>query len=390
MKVLNKEKLFEQRKANSPIITPRVINKTSLEQYKRNINFFPQQEIEIKNMGWKNSQTRASFVKDIGLLVKNAETGYDPSKAASLFGAVYMDVMRLSAELPNYRDTFFNINSKPDIRGQELKLRSLFPDIVIPAMFSGTGDHPPAMQQVEGMTEDIPLELFGFERVDALRRLFQDGEYDNFAESCSRAIANSDNDLVFAPMVGATYDTAHTQAYVTKTGWSRSRSLYETIIAAEDKIISTYYNYLTGQKLSLESFEENLYTSIALGREIARIQNGNIVDDYGGVSQREALAIDNLIPYDGSPDNGKIYKGEPIAYAGVPANVAFLQLKTNHGAQFVSIEDWFFDEESGQMRIDGKRTAVWRRSGYYYDSVLPTVDSAGRPNGAIIKILFSE
>ncbi|MDR2095727.1 MAG: hypothetical protein LBP76_09460 [Treponema sp.] len=387
MKIYNSEKWIEEQKGKR--VYGRIYDADTMSLVLQS-----RDTAEAKGKRWFNSSERQNFLDKHDLKRKallnskmaNAATGYDPAMLRDFVADTMMDIGRTALDYPNYLATMYNVVSKPGQKGSEIKLRDLLRPIVKGKEFNGSGDLPPIMEHRLGNVEEVPLRFFGFGDKSAIREIIQSPNYDLVTEAAAVAIVNSDNDLVFGPMVGATYDPAHSQLFDT-TGVSQDVKIYNTIKGAVKKAIQLK-NPLTGRVLSNGSYEVVLYLNKYDALDVVPVIQGNVTDANGAVTKYAALPIDTVVEYNGAEDNGASYMGSTLNFTGVPAGNFFVLIKARDGAQLVKVVDWTMDADSGNARIKGDEKYWWNYGGNYNANILPTTQG-GEACGAIVKGFLS-
>jgi hypothetical protein len=319
-------------------------------------------------------------------LKSNAATGYDKETLADFVGWAIIDIMRLAADYADHRSRLYNITIMPEAT-REVKLRALLPPVGKASPFEGTGDLPPLMEHRLGIMDDVILTSFGFGDVTELHDLLWSPNYSLIAEGAARIIADEKNALVFKPMIGATYDAAHSVSFATTAGASKDELTYETLQKALD-MAYTLMNPLTGRYVYKSDYESVLFVEKSGEAQVRGVIEGNLRGVGGTRLIGSPLPIDSIVVYNGGENDGLVYHKETLSYPGVPKGVAYLALKERAGAQLVEKIDWTLEIDPASNRINGEKRYYYTVFGVYNENVLPATIN-GKAYGAIIKIALN-
>jgi hypothetical protein len=316
---------------------------------------------------------------------RNAATGYDMAALLPFVAVTMLDIQRLADDMSDHSATLYNVISRPDAT-KKVSLVDLLPFVGRAGEFGGTRDLPPIMQHNLGVTEDVIIKLFGFGDLTALNEILWSPNYDQIAVSAARIIADERNKVLFAPMVGATYDAAHSVPLST-AGEGPDENIYLTIKNAYKKLIRLV-NPLTGSKIYDESPEIALYVNKANSIDLKPIVEGDLRTAGGLRMIANALPVDNYVEYSGGLNHNRSYMGGNLEYPGVPEDVAFMAAKIPDGAQLIKKIDWNMEVQPASSRVKGEEKYWWTAFGVYNENVLPA-SANGTAYGAIVKIALT-
>jgi hypothetical protein len=319
-------------------------------------------------------------------LKSNAATGYDKETLADFVGRTIIDITRLVADYADHRARLYNITIQPNAE-KEVQFNSLLPPVGKASAFEGTGDFPPLMEHRLGDYARVILAPFGFGDVTKLNDLLWSPNYSLIAEGAARIIADEKNALVFKPMIGATYDAAHSVSFATTSGASKDELTYETLQKALD-LTYTLINPLTGRYVYKSDYESVLFVEKSGEAQVRGVIEGNLRGVGGTRLIGNPLPIDSIVVYNGGENDGLVYQKEILSYPGVPKGVAYLALKERAGAQIVEKIDWTLEIDPASNRINGEKRYYYTVFGVYNENILPATIN-GKAYGAIIKIALN-
>jgi hypothetical protein len=350
-------------------------------------------EIVVTSPVWKNSDKRARLLTTIQDLrarleaQKNSNQGYDSGTIQQLVGAYYIDLVRLSDEMPDYTPVLTTVFDRPDMP-KDVNLRDFLPYTGKEREVSGSYDSVPLIEENGARTVLISLIVRAFGHKNSLFDVVFNSFWDvnRLMETAATIRVDSRNDDVIGKIVRGTYDVNHQQAPDT-TGDTLDLKIYNTVNAAVDKCYRLYHPLFTNRQIG--SMNPRLYLLINPmdRRKVQRIISGGL-EGAGGLRQIvDALPFEGIIAYGGGIQDGLPWGKETLKFPGVPSGQFYIVAVNPFGGMTFVKRDLTLETGTGTVLQLSREERAWYRIGItWMDWLIGSTD--GKAYGAIIKGTF--
>jgi hypothetical protein len=349
--------------------------------------------IVAKNAHWRDTAARDELLKRrenlrerARALLQNAATGYDAATIQELAGIYAVDLARHADEYADYTPVIY-IERFDENAPEIVSLRDYLPYTGKEEDIMGSSDTVPLMQHKLPENYAVTLNIRGFGDKTTLRELIFNPFHktENIIESAARILADEKNADSISPIVGATYNAAHSQPGDT-SGATYDLRLYNTLKKALYKALGLY-NKPTGLQNSRLRYEAYLLINPIDLINVQPVVNGAL-SAAGGIQQiTAAIPFDGVIPYGGGLNDGQPYGSATLHYPGASQGEAYVIIKVDTFGGY-RITKQAETMEMGNENVLGLTTEnrAWRRiRGVYSDWVLPQTED-GKQYGAVVKV----
>ena len=349
------------------------------------------QQIVATTKMWRNSDKREILLNRIHQLKqqleaqRNAGQGPDAALAAQLVGAYYIDLVRLSDEMPDYTGVLTQIIDRPDMP-KDVNLRDFLPYTGKERVMAGSNDSVPLIEERTAEITPIALELraFGHKNSlwDVLFNPFLDTE--RLMQTAATIRVDSRNDDVIGAIVRATYDAGHSQAADT-TGSTYDLKVYNTMLAAIKKVNDLLHPLFKTRTIGSMNPQIYLLCNPSDQWSIQRVVSGGLVGASGVAQIVSALPLTGIIPYGGGIQDGLPWGKETLSYPGVAKGAFYLAAITRFGGYTLVKRDLTLETGIGEVLELSREERAWYRVGKVFMDWLIGSTNNSKYYGAIIK-----
>lgn len=356
-----------------------------------NVQSYYDQDIVVTAPAWKNSDRRAQLlnrVRDLRLqleLQKNANQGLNPAQVAELFGAYYIDIIRLSDEMPDYTGILTTEFVRPDMP-KDINLRDFLPWTGKEREVAGSNDSVPLIEQNIAELVLLSLTIRAFGHKNSLYDVVFNPlwELDRLMQTVANIRVDSRNDDVIGKIVRAEYDALHSQEAVTSQD-TRDLNIYETVDKAIEKLYRLWHPQFTNRRVGNMNPKLYMLMNSMDQRKVRPVVSGGLVG-AGGLRQIvNALPIDGIIAYDGGIQDGLPWGKETLSFPGVKEGEFFLVGVTPFGGMTFTKRDLTLETGVGSVLQLSREERAWYRIGVTFMDWLIGHTKGDKAYGAIIK-----
>jgi hypothetical protein len=314
----------------------------------------------------------------------NDATGADDADLAAMQALATMDVQvyaqQTGADISG--QIFTDVNT-PDA-SEMVVIRDLLPYIGEMGSISGAGSRFPLMKEPTDQKDSLPLDVVGIGFADTLRNALFNTLYklERVTTSAAQMYNDKRNLSFFKPVINAingvagaaTIGSANQQAADT-TGTTRDQKIYNTIMAALEKLYSLKNNVI-GRKVSQLSGSNILICSPTAALRVDPIVKGQISRD---TAPQLLMPIPGttVLQWPGAVLADKTYE--------LPDNTAILMRKTAVAGATRAIKRALVNNTGKGSVLEGGQdeSAWWMSYGTYLNSTMPSNNTG---NGMIVVI----
>ena len=355
------------------------------------------QDIVVTSPAWRDSDRRARLHNTIRGLrgrletQRNANQGLDPATIAELMGAYFIDIVRLSDEMPDYTGTLTTVFNRPDMP-KDINLRDFLPYTGMEREINGSNDSVPLIEEAAAEKVLISLIIRAFGHKNSLYDVVFNPFWDinRLMETAATIRIDSRNDDVIGKIVKATYDAGHTQTPLI-TADTRDLRIYETVDAAIDKLYRLYHPQFKLKRLGEMNPKVYLLINPMDRRKVQPIVSGGLVGAGGLRQMVNALPIDGIIAYAHGIQHGLPWgKVEALNFPGVKEGEFYLVGVTPYGGMTFIKRDLTLETGTGSVLQLSREERAWYRIGVTFMDWLIGHTEDGKAYGGIIKGEFSD
>jgi len=349
------------------------------------------QDIVVTSPAWRDSDKRAKLHNSMEEIrhkldvQRNANQGFDSNLIASLMGAYFIDIARLSDETPDYTSVLTTVHNRPAMP-KDINIRDFLPYTGKEKEVQGSNDSVPLIEQAAGIAIPLALSIRAFGHKHSLFNMVFNPFWDisRLMETVANIRVDSRNDDVIGAIVRATYDAAHTQTPDT-TGETRDLKVYNTIDNAITKLLGLYHPHFKTRKIGSMNPRIYLMLNPMDMRRTRPVISGGLVG-LGGIRQMvNALPIDGIIPYAGGIQDGQSWGKEVLSFPGVKEGEFYLVAVTPFGGMTFIKRDLTMEMGTGSVLQLSKEERAWYRICTTFLDWLLGKTEGDKAYGAIIK-----
>ena len=370
---------------------------------KNSVPVYYNQDIVVTSPAWRNSDRRARLHNTIRELrgrlenqrremgvQQNANQGYDPAVIAQLMGAYFIDIVRLSDEMPDYTSVLTTVFDRPDMP-KDINLRDFMPYTGKEREIAGSNDSVPLIQEnaAEAKLISLVIRAFGHKNslYDVVFNPFWD--LDRLMQTVANIRVDSRNADVIGKIVGAAYDAGHSQAPDT-AGDTRDIKIYNTVDNAITKLQKLYHPQFKNRRIGTMNPKLYMLMNSMDRRKVQPVVSGGLVG-AGGIRQMvNALPIDGIIAYDGGIQDGLPWGQETLSFPGCKEGEFYLIGVTPYGGMAFVKRDLTLETGTGSVLQLSREERAWYRIGVTFMDWLIGETKEGKAYGAVIKGEFPE
>jgi hypothetical protein len=392
IKILDKEHMQNQAVENRFTRNVTVYQGTMNDNHQSvSVPNFYNQAIAVTTKVWRNSEKREKLLNRIHELKsklevqKNANQGYDGKTIAELVGAYFIDIARLSDEMPDYTGVLTTEVNRPDLP-PELNLRRYLPYTGKERVIAGSNDSVPLIEEASAELVNIAIQIKAFGHKNSLWDVVFSPFWDvnRLTETAATIRIDSRNDDVIGKIVRHTFDAAHSIA-ADATGPTYDVKIYNTIRDAIKKVHSLYHPLYTNRKIGSMSTQLYLLLNDSDVWSVARVISGQLIGASGIAQNVSALPITGIIPYSGGIQNGLPWGKEILNYPGVEEGKFYIIAVNQLGGYTFTKRDLTLEMGAGSVLQLSTEERAWYRIGTtFLDFLIGGMDGS-KATGAIIK-----
>jgi hypothetical protein len=200
------------------------------------------QQIVVTAKRWQNSDKRETLLNLIHNhkqqldAQRNAGQGPDSTIAAQLMGAYFINLSRISDEMPDYTGILTQVIDRPDMP-KDVNLRDFLPYTGKERVMAGSNDSVPLIEEHTAQLTPIALELRAFGHKNSLWDVLFNPFWDTerLIQTAATIRVDSRNDDVIGNIVRAAYNSGRSQAADT-TGATYDLKVYNPVLSAIKKV----------------------------------------------------------------------------------------------------------------------------------------------------------
>jgi len=353
-------------------------------------------DIVVTSPAWRDTDRRARLHDSIGELrgrleaQRNANQGHDPQTIADLMGAHFIDIVRMSDEMPDYTSVLTTVHNRPNMP-KDINLRDFLPYTGREQEIRGSNDSVPLIEEAAAEVTLISLAIKAFGHKSSLFNMVFNPFWDvnRLMETVAAIRVDSRNDDVIGKIVRAEYDEKHSQA-ADETGETRDLKVYNTVDNALTKLFGLYHPQFDTRKLGTMSPRVYLLLNPMDVRKTRPVISGGLVG-AGGIRQMvNALPIDGVIPYAGGVQDGLPWGKEKLSFPGVKEGEFFLVGVTPYGGMTFVKRDLTLETGTGSALQLSREERAWYRIGVTFMDWLIGHTAEGKAYGGIAKGVLPE
>jgi len=353
-------------------------------------------DIVVTSPAWRDTDRRARLHDSIGELrgrleaQRNANQGHDPQTIADLMGAHFIDIVRMSDEMPDYTSVLTTVHNRPNMP-KDINLRDFLPYTGREQEIRGSNDSVPLIEEAAAEVTLISLAIKAFGHKSSLFNMVFNPFWDvnRLMETVAAIRVDSRNDDVIGKIVRAEYDEKHSQA-ADETGETRDLKVYNTVDNALTKLFGLYHPQFDTRKLGTMSPRVYLLLNPMDVRKTRPAISGGLVG-AGGIRQMvNALPIDGVIPYAGGVQDGLPWGKEKLSFPGVKEGEFFLVGVTPYGGMTFVKRDLTLETGTGSALQLSREERAWYRIGVTFMDWLIGHTAEGKAYGGIAKGVLPE
>ena len=361
------------------------------------VHSYYNQDIVVTSPAWRDSDRRAKLHNRIRELrgkletLKNSNQGYDPAAVAELMGAYFIDIVRLSDEMPDYTGVLTTVFNRPDMP-KDINLRDFLPYTGMEREIKGSNDSVPLIEEAAAEKVLISLMIKAFGHKNSLYDVVFNPFWDvnRLMETAATIRIDSRNDDVIGKIVKATYDEKHTQAVVAK-GDTRDLRIYDTVDAAIDKLYKLHHPQFKLKKIGEMNPKVYMLINPMDRRRVQPVVSGGLVGAGGLRQMVNALPIDGIIPYAHGIQHGLPWgQVNSLDFPGVKEGEYYLVGVTPYGGMTFIKRDLTLETGQGSVLQLSREERAWYRIGVTFMDWLIGETKEGKAYGGIIKGTFPE
>ncbi|MCL2093023.1 MAG: hypothetical protein FWH12_02405 [Treponema sp.] len=355
------------------------------------------QDIVVTSAAWRDSDRRARLhnsIRDLRARLeaqKNANQGLDSATISELMGAYFIDIVRLSDEMPDYTGTLTTVFNRPDMP-KDINLRDFLPYTGMEREINGSNDSVPLIEEAAAEKVLISLVIKAFGHKNSLYDVVFNPFWDinRLMETAATIRIDSRNDDVIGKIVKATYDANHSQAPVT-TSDTRDLRIYETVDRAIDKLYRLFHPQFIRKRIGEMNPRIYMLLNPMDRRKVQPVVSGGLVGAGGLRQMVNALPIDGIIPYAHGIQHGLPWgQVEALDFPGVKENEFYLVAVTPYGGMTFIKRDLTLETGTGSVLQLSREERAWYRIGVTFMDWLIGKTEDGVAYGGIIKGTFPE
>ena len=355
------------------------------------------QDIVVTSPAWRGSDRRARLHNAIQemrgrlLALKNANQGLDSKTVGELFGHFFIDIVRLSDEMPDYTGILTTVFDRPDMP-KDINLRDFLPYTGMMREMSGSNDSVPLIEEAAAEKTLISLVIKAFGHKNSLYDVAFNPFWDinRLMETAATIRIDSRNDDVIGKIVRAGYDAAHTQSPDT-TGETRDLKVYNTVDKAITKLYKLYHPQFKLKQLGSMNPKVYLLIHPMDRRKVQPVVSGGLVGAGGLRQMVNALPIDGIIPYAHGIQHGLPWgKVEALNFPGVKEGEFYFAGVTPYGGMTFIKRDLTLETGQGSVLQLSREERAWYCIGVTFMDWLIGKTEGGKAYGGIIKGTFPE
>ena len=348
-------------------------------------------DIVVTSPAWRDTDRRARLHDSIGELrgrleaQRNANQGHDPQTIADLMGAYFIDIVRMSDEMPDYTSVLTTVHNRPNMP-KDINLRDFLPYTGKEMEIRGSNDSVPLIEQATADKIPISLSIKAFGHKSSLFNMAFNPFWDvnRLMETVASIRVDSRNDDVIGAIVRAEYDAAHMQAADTE-GETRDLRVYNTIDDALSMLYGLYHPQFDTRKIGTMNPRIYLLINPMDVRKTRAVISGGLVG-AGGLKQIvNALPIDGIIPYSGGIQDGLSWGKEVLKFPGVKEGEFYLVAVTPYGGMTFTKRDLTLETGTGSVLQLSREERAWYRIGATFLDWLIGKTVGSKAYGGIIK-----
>jgi hypothetical protein len=349
------------------------------------------QQIVITTKRWQDSDKRGTILTQIHNLKqqlntqRNAGQGPDPAISAQLMGMYFIDLVRLSDEMPDYTGVLTQIIDRPDMP-KDVNLRDFLPYTGKERVIGGSNDSVPLIEEHTAQLIPIALELraFGHKNslFDVLFNPFWDTE--RLMKTAATIRVDSRNDDVIGTIVRAAYNAGHSQAADT-TGATYDLKVYNTVLSAIKKVNDLLHPLFKTRTIGSMNPKIYLLCNPSDQWSLQRVVSGGLVGASGVAQIVSALPLTGIIPYSGGIQDGLPWGKETLSYPGIDKGVFYLAAVTRFGGITLIKRDLTLETGIGEVLQLSREERAWYRVGKVFMDWLIGKTENSKDYGAVIK-----
>jgi hypothetical protein len=349
------------------------------------------QQIVVTTKAWRNSDRRENLLNQIHSLKqkldvqRNAAQGPDSTLVAELMGKYFIDLVRLSDEMPDYTGVLTQVIDRPDMP-KDVNLRDFLPYTGKERVIAGSNDSVPLIEEHTARLVPIALEMRAFGHKNSLWDVLFNPFWDTerLMQTAATIRIDSRNDDVIGTIVRAAYNSDHSQAADT-TGATYDLKVYNTVLAAIKKVNDLKHPLFTNRRIGSMNPQIYLLCNPSDQWSIQRVISGGLVGASGVAQIVSALPLTGIIPYGGGIQDGLPWGKETLSYPGVAKNDFYLIAVTRFGGYTLIKRDLTLETGIGEVLQLSREERAWYRVGKTFIDWLIGGGAGTAANGAIIK-----
>ena len=348
-------------------------------------------DIVVTGPAWRDTDKRAKLHDTINRLrgiletQRNASQGIDAQTAADLMGAYFIDIVRMSDEMPDYTGVLTTVYNRPNMP-KDINLRDFLPYTGMEKEVRGSNDSVPLIEEAEAEKILISLAIRAFGHKSSLFNMVFSPFWDvnRLMETVATIRVDSRNDDVIGKIVRATYDSRHSQAADTE-GETRDLRVYNTVDNALTKLYGLYHPQFTTRKIGTMNPRVYMLLNPMDLRKTRPVVSGGLVG-AGGIRQMvNALPIDGIIPYAGGIQDGLNWGREILSFPGVKEGEFYLVAVTPYGGMTFIKRDLTLETGTGSVLQLSREERAWYRIGVTFMDWLIGKTENDKAYGGIVK-----
>ena len=349
------------------------------------------QQIVATTKVWRNSDKRENILNQIRNLKqrldvqRNASQGVDSTLAAELMGKYFIDMARISDEMPDYTGVLTQIIDR-DVMPKDVNLRDFLPYTGKERVYAGSNDSVPLIEEHTASLTPISLELRAFGHKNSLWDVLFNPFWDTerLMDTAATIRVDSRNDQVIGAIVREAYNSDHSQAADT-TGATYDLKVYNTVLSAIKKVNDLKHSLFTTRRIGSMNPRIYLLCNPSDQWSIQRVISGGLVGASGVAQIVSALPLTGIIPYGGGIQDGMPWGKEILSFPGVDKGTFYLVAVTRFGGYTLVKRDLTMETGIGEVLQLSREERAWYRVGKVFIDWLTGGETGAKAHGAIIK-----
>ena len=392
IKILNQEYMQAQAVENRLTRNISVWQGTMNDNHESvNVPTHYNQTISVTTKAWKNSEKREKLLNRIHELrgklevKRNANQGYDGKTIAELIGAYFIDIARLSDEMPDYTGVLTNEINRPDLP-PEFNLRRYLPYTGKEREMAGSNDSVPLIEEASAELQNVAITIKAFGHKNSLWDIVFSPFWDiqRLNETAARIRVDSRNDNIIGKIVRHSYDPAHSIG-ADATGPTHDVKMYNTLREAIKKVRKLFHPLYTNRQIGSMNAQLYLLLNDADVWDVSRSINGQLIGASGIAQNVSALPIAGVIPYSGGVQDGLPWGKEILQYPGVKEGEFYLVAVNQLGGYTFTKRDLTMEMGVGSVLQLSTEERAWYRIGTTFMDYLLGGNDGSKATGAILK-----